>query len=284
MLDATLDLPDGDPVGGLVVLHGAEMPERDFFLYEHLGTQLPQHGWAALRYDRRPSKGTLPLARQRGDALAASELLHSRLPVDVPIGLWGFSQGAWTAIETAAEQSTVDLVVLVGFSTVSPSLQMRYATANFLRAEGYDETAVEELLATRDAVDEYLRGHRSRQEAQAILDDASRQPWFDLSYLPEQLPVGEERREAAEFMFFDPTNRLEQVDAPILVLYGDRDDHVPVDDCVTLLRDLGKAQLTVEVLEGVGHFLTHDDDHDAKRLHHEYADRLVDWLETVGAG
>lgn len=82
-------------------------------------------------------------------------------------------------------------------------------------------------------------------------------------------------------MFFDPTSRLVQVDAPILVLYGDRDDHVPVDDCIAALRDLHKAQLTVEVFEGVGHFLTYDDDRETGRLHHEYVTRLVNWLRMV---
>lgn len=282
-LSATLDIP-ADGIGGLVVLHGAEMPERHFFLYQHLGNVLPEQGWAVLRYDRRASDGTLPLAQQSEDALAAVDALRSKLSPGAVIGLWGFSQGAWAAIEAAADGNAVDLVVLVGFSAVSPAEQMRHATTNFLRDNGFDETAVEQLLVTRDAVDAYLRGDRSRREAQSLLDQAREQPWFHLAYLPDQLPVGDEFREAADFMFFDPTTRLAHVDVPVLALYGDRDDHVPVDDCVTALRNTRSKQVTVEVLDGVGHFLTHHDRHEASELHDEYVPRLMDWLRTVAAG
>ncbi|MGH3647063.1 MAG: hypothetical protein ACRDTM_07795, partial [Micromonosporaceae bacterium] len=52
-LPATLTLPPaGIRVrGGLVTLHPASGPSRDYFLFTHLAELLPPHGIAVLSYD-----------------------------------------------------------------------------------------------------------------------------------------------------------------------------------------------------------------------------------------
>src|SRR4051812_39347360 len=124
---ALLRAPDkGVPVrGGVVALHGAADPRREQPLFEHLALTLEPLGYGVLTYDRRPSAdgGDTPLDVQADDALAASAWLHDEL--DVPVGLYGFSQGAWAAALAASRSQQVAYLAVVGCCGVSPAIQMR---------------------------------------------------------------------------------------------------------------------------------------------------------------
>jgi predicted alpha/beta-hydrolase family hydrolase len=78
---ATLDGPDGACRGGVVVTHGAQAPQRSYFLYQHLAKIPPPQGFAVLRYERRPSPDghDIPFSRQAADALVALRHLRSQL-------------------------------------------------------------------------------------------------------------------------------------------------------------------------------------------------------------
>jgi len=104
-LPATLDAPPGGPArGAVVVLHGSAAPQRSSLLYEHLARELLQIGVAVLRFDRRPrAQGDVPFAVQADDAVAAVAQLRHRIG-DVPVGLWGWSQGTWPASAVAARR------------------------------------------------------------------------------------------------------------------------------------------------------------------------------------
>src|SRR5215467_4238049 len=105
-LPAILSRPLSAPlIGGVVPLHPADDPSREQFLFRHLADLLPRHGIAVLRCDRRTTAdgGEVPLALQAQDALAALQTVRDQigraddLARSVPVGLWGFSQGAWAA-------------------------------------------------------------------------------------------------------------------------------------------------------------------------------------------
>lgn len=101
-LPATLDVPPVGPVrGAVVVLHGSAVPQRSYFLYEHLARELPRAGVAVLRFDRRLHEhGDVPFAVQADDTVAAVAELRRRMG-DVRVGLWGWSQGTWPALVVA---------------------------------------------------------------------------------------------------------------------------------------------------------------------------------------
>jgi pimeloyl-ACP methyl ester carboxylesterase len=281
-LPATLTLPADIGRGGLVPLHGAGFPSRDFFIYQHLADVLSDAGWATLRYDRRPSDRMVPLRHQVSDALEALNLLRSRPELEgAPVGFWGLSQGAWTAVLAAAGSNMVDLLVLVGFSGVSPGRQMRYATANFLRQEGYDsDRDLQELAELRTTYERYLRGDQDRASAQRQVDELRNRPWFNLAYVDATLP---DRSVIDDPLFFDfePEDHVTEVKCPVLAFYGDQDDTVPVADSVALLQRAARNagnEVSVQVLEGVGHALTVDDRDETDALHPDYQPQLVRWL------
>lgn len=132
---------------GLVPLHPADNGSGDHPLFEHLTELLADRGIAVERFDRRPAPPgqDVPLADQADDARRAMARLRDRIAA--PVGLWGFSQGAWAATLAAAEDAATAFLITVSASGVSPACQMRYGTREHLRRRGY---ATAELDALRD--------------------------------------------------------------------------------------------------------------------------------------
>jgi pimeloyl-ACP methyl ester carboxylesterase len=169
---------------------------RDFPLLRHLASALPQHGIAVLRFDRR---GDVSLRVQAADALSAVAELRGATSADLPIVVWGFSQGAWVAM-LLAHQTALAGIVVVGASGVSPAEQMRYTSARQVREAGFDEAAVADMLETRRLWENSVRG-KDIDAAQAALDRASRRAWFPFAWLPTTI----ERPTPDDFEFdFDP--------------------------------------------------------------------------------
>lgn len=82
--------------------------------------------------------GDTPLAVQAEDALAAVATLAAETAA--PVGVFGFSQGAWAAALAASRSPEVKFLALVGCCGVSPAVQMRYYTDELLRRAGYGAT------------------------------------------------------------------------------------------------------------------------------------------------
>jgi uncharacterized protein len=240
--------------GGVVPLHGAAFPERDQPLFEHLARTLTPLGYAVLSFDRRPSPDgdDTSLDAQATDALAALTALAAE--TGAPVGLFGFSQGAWAAALAASRSTDVRFLALLGCSGVSPALQMRYYTSELLRRAGYDEAARARLLELRIAVEEVLRGTGDRGEAGDLLAQANAEPWFSMAYLPPELPSPDERWED---MDYDPEPTASGVTCPTLLMYGADEECVPAEASkqvwLRAAEAAGNADLTVVDVPGCGH-------------------------------
>jgi pimeloyl-ACP methyl ester carboxylesterase len=156
--------------GGVVALHGSALPQRDQPIFEHLAAAVTPMGFAVLSFDRRPwpDGADTPIAVQAEDALSAVEFLRAR--IDAPVGLFGFSQGAWSASLAAARDRTVAFLALVGCSGVSPAEQMRFYTDELLRRAGYGNAERDHLRELRLAVEALHRGAGDRESAAVFRD------------------------------------------------------------------------------------------------------------------
>lgn len=250
--EARLRLPDwSEPDRALITLHGAELPGADQPLFEHLAEAATPLGYAVLSYDRRHAEaGDVPLRHQVEDALTA--LRWTAAELGVPVGLFGFSQGAWAATLAAARDAAVAALVLVGCSGVSPAAQMRYFTDEALRRNGYAEEDREELRAARTAVESVLREDDDRERAGQLLAQARRKPWFDLAHLPAELPPADRRWDD---MDYDPVPTFVDVVCPTLLLYGEDEECVPAAESKAAWRSAAtRADLTIVDVPGCGHF------------------------------
>jgi pimeloyl-ACP methyl ester carboxylesterase len=282
LLPATLDLPAGPARGGVAVLHGAEAGHRSFFCYLHLARTLPAVGVAVLRYDRRPhvDNEDVPLDRQAGDAAAAIAALRGQVG-DVPLGLWGLSQGAWAAPLTAARHpERVSFLILVSSCGVSPAQQMRFGTVQQLRRHGFDEADVAELNELRAAAEDYLRGNADRAVAQLVVDRYADREWFSLSYVPRRLP---DKPGSWPDMDFDPVPVFAQVSCPVLLFYGGSDAWMPIDDSIAAWRRArtgAAAELTIERLAGCDHLPTLNESQNMADISPQYTRTLRRWIGT----
>lgn len=261
-LSGTLWLPAGKVNSPVVIAyHAASDPLRDAPLYRHLVDMLPPLGVGVFLYDRRgagrsggPSaNGSFDLLAE--DGIAARRMLEGEPGVDPDrIGYWGLSQGGWLAALAAQRDRKCAFAILVSAPMVTADEQMRFAVANILRIRGYDQSAIEQAVGARNAVDEFMRGRLSRDEAQRIVNAAATQPWFDLIYLDRNFRDPNVSGWAEE-MRNDPLTALNSVRAPTLVLYGAADPWVPVEVSRKRLAPLASARsnLTMQIVGGADH-------------------------------
>ncbi len=193
-------------------------------MFEHLAATLTPMGVAVLSFDRRPSTdgSDTPFTVQTDDALSAVTSLQRLL--DAPVGLFGFSQGAWAASLAAARDQTVPFLAVVGCSGVTPAEQMRFYTDELLRRAGYGGVDREHLRRLRLGVEDLLRGHGDHPAAAALLGSALDKPWFDLAFLDRELPAP---GDTWHDMDYDPEPALAEIICPALVVYGEDEECVP---------------------------------------------------------
>jgi uncharacterized protein len=163
-----------------------------------LRSELPEQGIAVLVFDRRGSGAsegdfeTADFEDLASDVLAGVEYLQSRPDINRrKIGLHGTSQGAWIAPIAAARKPDIACIVAVSASGVSPADQMNYGVAFHLETAGFDRAAVEEAIRLRNLVNEYFRGHVSREAAAAKLSRFEHELWYENGYLypSQELPL-----------------------------------------------------------------------------------------------
>lgn len=261
-LSGTLHLPRSDkPVAAIVVTHSASSPLRGASLYDHLKTILPALGIAVFAYDRRGSGesgsetagGNFTILAD--DAIAAVKHLKTDPRIDPRrIGTWGLSQGGWISPLAASRSPDIAFVIAVSAPVVTADVQMIFSSTNHLKANGYSQADIDQMVAARKAVDGYMRGTVSRADAQAKLDGIKTKPWFKYLYMGETFrdrEVSGWRKEIEN----DPLKNLEAVTVPTLVLYGADDAVVPVADSAQRLKKvaLRMPKLQDHVIAGADH-------------------------------
>ena len=264
----------------IVALHGASAGTRSHPLYRHLHDVLPPMGIGVATFDRRgegASSGEASVGRfelQARDALAVAAALDVER-----IGLWGFSQGGWVAPLAASISSRVGFLVLVASTGVSPASQMVYAAEQQIRRAGFGPEAVRRALALRRGVEAWIRRPEPAAGVRLLteLRGARGEPWWDLAFLPAELPGPEDRAAWLAEMDFDPIPVFAAVRVPTIAFYGADDAWTPVKPSVEAWRRAQGGAAEVVVIPGASHELTLADG----RLAPRYEERLVAWLEAL---
>jgi uncharacterized protein len=232
-------------VPAVVLITGSGPQERDSRLpgigeyqpFREIADTLSRRGIAVLRLDDRgigASTGefggatTLDFA---DDARAAVAYLRSRSDIDPErIGLVGHSEGGIIAPLVAADDPRLAAIVLIAGTAVNGReivrQQQRFAHE---QAEGRSTAQLDSALAAAFA---------------AIERQARESPWL------------------RHFLDHDPLPAARRVRVPALVLHGETDRQVPVEQAATLSAALreGGASVTLRTLPGVNHLLLRDED------------------------
>src|SRR3546814_8495034 len=120
---------------------------------------------------------------------------------------------------------------------------MMFRSESSLRINGYTESDIVQMRATRQAVDDYMRGTGDHAEAQRLVDAAKSKPWFDLLYMGEKVGDRATSRWRREIEY-DPLPTLDQVKVPALILFGANDPVVPVATSVARITARLRPNMT----------------------------------------
>lgn len=294
-------LPEGPgPHPAVVLFHGSGPQARDLVTARWFASQ----GVAALAYDKRgvgDSTGdfrAIPFMELCDDGLAAIGYLKSRKEIDAKrIGVWGLSQGGWLGPLAASRSADVAFVIAVSGPGVSPGEQMIVYYANELRRQGVPEGDVREASAVRRDIWSYMSSGNGYEEVKAELEQARTKRWFSRAKAqqddsfgalpkPEELakPVGRSLLWFKQEMNYDPVAALRALRVPALLLFGDRDQLIPVPESVAVLQRVSR--------EGAHHDFTirefANDDHEMRvdvgetrgEVDPDYLRTVREWLAT----
>lgn len=296
LLAATLDLPDGPgPHPVVIAMHASGAGERDFPSYRHLAQVLPARGIGVVRYDRRgsgASTGDFERASfpdLASDARAVIRWARSLDSVDRRrVALWGMSQAGWIAPLVAAQDPSIAAVVIVSGAGGTPADQMIFSARTALREAGYPAEIVERAILLRRAMDAYYAGAKTREQVARLLAPARSEPWYELTYLPPELPRNVKSTKWFYQFAFDPAASIAEVRAPVLLLFAERDPWIPIDQSIAAWKARARTRLTIRRIPGANHFMagTTDPAHDLdpEPVSGEYTRVMTEWLEgAVGA-
>lgn len=231
-LSGTLFVPTTPgPHPGAVIIHGSGTSHRDNLWYLQIAHHLLSREIAVLLPDKRGSGLSAGEWRLAGfedfvaDTKAGVEWVRQQPEIDPSrVGLVGVSQGgSWIAPMAAANRSDLPFVVSLSGATVTPNQQLAHESVQTLVQQGFPRLVAIALQPIASAVPK-----------------ARRPVWWEKN--------GD----------VDPIPYWEQVEAPVLVLYGrdDEKDNVPVQtsvDRLTTMKAQSDSDITVQVFDGVGH-------------------------------
>lgn len=254
-LSGTILVPDGEGRRPAIVLvHGAGVGPRES--NRLLAEMFARRGIVTLIYDRR-SEGYSQFNRSydllADDAIAAVNALRNRPYVDPDaVGLWGVSEGGWVVPLAASRSGTVDFAVLVATTGVSPAQQHVWSLETALRHQGVSGS------------------------------------------LPTEVPQRFVRLLAGVGAFpepyYDPVPVLEQVDQPVLALWGEKDRVEPAPESARIVREAlergGNTSYTLRFFPNADHDLYTSPDGFTRSdvFAPGYVDTVTSWIEEVARG
>ena len=268
-LAGSLWLPEGEPLAAVVMHPGSGPSDRDNDGYfvptrEHLVAV----GIAVGAFDKRGVRESTGhwqeagIVEQAGDAFAAVDAVFAQVGPDVPIGLFGHSQGGWVVLEAARSEARVAFVATSSGPGVTPAKQERFAAETKIARAGCSDAQRAALLEHYELMLTLMRDGTPYADAQAILGPLARELALpvaveSLMYTPADAA---EWSLAAAIVDYDPAPALRELRVPTLALFGELDTGVPVDTSVDIFRRLVPAGLlTVGVLAGGDHRMQEGD-------------------------
>ena len=239
---------DRQTSSAVVITHGSTPNERT--AYRAWARRFANAGIAALIYDKRGagrSTGNTRAASMEDladDAIAGLAYLKTRAEIDAAkIGVVGHSQGGWIAPLAASRSKDVAFVIASAAAAVTPAEQSIYHRASVMRSAGISEAEIEKATILREKLYELnrkiLAGEPYEDDRAAISRELSANKdarWFGPAELPQQLTGDVPPLGALRLLFFDPVPVWTKVRVPTLVVWGDKDFVVPVEESRSIIE------------------------------------------------
>jgi pimeloyl-ACP methyl ester carboxylesterase len=279
------------------MIHGNEAATRD------MGFLIPYfvlNGINVISYDQRGTgestgdwQANGPVERA-ADVTAIYDALAANALVDAArIGVWGFSNGGWTAPIVATRRPLAFMILMSAPSgTIADNIY--YEMRESMLRDRVSKQDIATAVMTERAQMDALAGKRSWDSVRVLYEAAVPQKWFAASGMRphKQFPPSKEMAEAQRrALLYDPQPILRQVKTPTLALYGLFDRSVDAShDSAVLRAEFAKAGMrdfTLQVYKNAGHPLAvtttgYDEDGLPRRYVKGFPEIMISWLKTRG--
>jgi len=254
-----LSLPDNDGPHPLVILiHGdGPVPANNFGYYKPLIDEFLQAGFATLSWDK-PGVG-----RSKGDWLSQSvqdradellvftKMIKQRDDIEADhVGLWGISQAGWVMPLAVAQSSEYAFMISVS-GAINWQRQGRYLTRNRMQQEGYSEQDIKDALVQGEKANALLASDLTYEQFMARMADA---PSYGSPELKE-----DRWRFVRLNIDADASAPLQEVDIPVLAIFGDKDANVDTNESARVYKEAlafaKNKDVTIKVYENADHAL-----------------------------
>ena len=282
----------------IILIHGNDPETREMGF---ISPYFVLNGVNVISYDQRGTGGSAGHWQQNGPAERAKdvEAIYDEFVTDPHVnkeslGLWGFSNGGWTA-PIVATARPVAFMILKSGPAESIEENVYYSVVQHMRQKHDDAAAISSAIDTWRALIGALSGALSWDTARTMYAAASTKPWFDDSYIPFFVPPDPgvpPPADAAEGLrreiLYDPTTTLQQVHTPTLALFGALDRNVDVAHTTRLFESAfaraGLHDFTIHIYKDAGHTLNvsatgfNDEPSQPQRLTAGYPWVMIQWL------
>jgi dienelactone hydrolase len=253
-----------------------------------------RQGLVALVFDKRGNGASTGDWKRVGfdalaqDGIAGIHLLQQRKDVDPKrVGFWGISQAGWIMPLAASMSPDVAFIVTTSGATVDVKTEGKFDYLVRLRDAGVSD----EDIALADKVLEMdhqvtVTGQGYDELRQMILDVRNNPWWKTFDF--QLTPLGA-RAFPKLIAGFDPRPTLEQVDIPILWIYGLADKSVEPSKSIAILNDIMGQKpkpWTIKTFGGADHGMRMPYDAAATFPHSPFApgywNTIAAWLNDQG--
>jgi pimeloyl-ACP methyl ester carboxylesterase len=287
----------------ILLIHGNDPETRE------MGFLIPYfvlNGINVISYDQRGTGQSSGNWQENGPVQRAADVeavydAYSTNPhVDAAhMGVWGFSNGGWTAPIVATTRPLTFMILKSG-PPESLENNVCYSVAQNMQHKNYDAQSVASATQTWHSLIGALSGKVSWDAAQTLYLAASTKPWFADSYLPYFYPpdLGFPPPAAAAAarqreLLYDPTETLEKLRTPTLAVFGARDRNVDVTNAPALFRSAFAhggvmRDFTLQIYKDAGHQLKvsatgfNGEPSEPERLTAGYPRIMIQWLRQRG--
>lgn len=294
-LAGTLFVPKSPgPHAGIALIHGSGDNVR--WTREYYADFFARQGLAVVFFDKRGNGdsggdwrevGFEPLAR---DGIAALDFLAARPDIRKDaLGLWGISQAGWIMTLAATLSDRVDFLIVTSGATVNVEEEGYYDYLVQLEDAGYGDDVQRKMLEILTLDNEVTRTGEGYEELRALVEPVRREMWMRQSGYIATPPDFAGRDFMRRIIDFDPRPYLEQLDIPVLWLYGEADKSVEAERSIGILNEImrqGEYDFTIRSFAGADHGIRVAQAPDAivqKRLAAPgYWATIADWLDEHG--
>lgn len=169
------------------------------------------------------------------DVLAIVQFLKTREDINQKqIGLFGFSNSAWTVSLAASRSKDVSFLILQSFSGVPPWKQESFRAETQLRVDNFPESTVKQGADFMRLKFEAAQTGAGWEQIQKIMNRATGESWLAYTNPPRSLEGLEQfwQRTAT----YNPVPALENLNIPVLAYWGGKDTYVPAPESIAIFK------------------------------------------------